>query len=203
MLPFNQAADNNKSFILEKLMSHLPRQARVLEVASGTGQHALHFAKALPHNTWQPTDLPHNLSGITARFKMEGQPENLLLPQPLDISAVPWATQNELFQHRYDAVYACNCLHVISWGLVEAFFKGVDATLDTGGHLFLYGPYKYEGAFTTESNARFDGWLKETYPGGGIRDFEAVDALAQAIGLSLVADHAMPANNQFLVWQRR
>ncbi|WP_319621091.1 DUF938 domain-containing protein [Pseudovibrio sp. SPO723] len=202
VLPFNKAADNNKGFILEKLLKHLPEGSTVLEVASGTGQHALHFSKAMPAINWQPTDLPHHLQGISARFELEGQPENLMSPRALDISALPWSTQSALFQQHFDALYACNCLHVISWDLVEAFFQGVDGTLKSGGHLFLYGPYKYEGAFTTQSNEQFDGWLKETYPGGGIRDFEAVNALAEAIGLTLVADHAMPANNQFLVWKR-
>lgn len=195
MLPYCQAAENNKEPILAVLRDAFADVRRVLEIASGTGQHAAHFAAALPRLTWQPSDLPPNLPGIEARRRAGGT-ANLLAPIELDVGRFPWPESG------FDGLFAANCLHIVSWPLVTDFFRGAGEVLGAGGTLCVYGPFKYGGAFTTGSNARFDAWLKGNDPASGIRDFEAVDALAREQGLRLAADHAMPANNQLLVWRR-
>ena len=122
--------------------------------------------------------------------------QNIAKPAILDVADNPWRVEP------VEAVYAANCVHIMSWGHVVKMFQGLDKALKPGGHLVLYGPFKYKGDFTSDSNARFEQWLKGNDPQSGIRDFEKVDALAKEIGLSLLADHNMPANNQCLIWQR-
>ena len=195
MQPCSQAAENNKEPIARVLRDAFAEARTVLEIASGTGQHAVHLGRCLPHLIWQPSDLAENLDGIGARLAEEGPP-NVNPPLELDVSRHPWPASP------VDGVFSANCVHIVSWTNVEHLFRGVGHLLSDGGTLCLYGPYKYGGDFTTESNARFDGWLKQTDPVSGIRDFEAVDDLARAQGLSLVNDHPMPANNQLLVWRR-
>lgn len=167
----------------------------MLEIGSGTGQHAVFFARALPHLLWQPSDRAEWLPALRARIAQEG-PENLAAPIELDVTWAPWPIFDA------DTIYSANTLHIMAWQEVEAFFAGVGRTLAKAAHrtLAVYGPFKYRGAFTTPSNAAFDESLKSRDPASGIRDFEAVDALARAQGLVLSADHAMPANNQLLVW---
>lgn len=121
---------------------------------------------------------------------------NVLPPLALDVNQTGWR------RDRYDAVFSANTLHIMSWPEVERFFAGVGDVLETGGLLAVYGPFNANGAFTSESNARFDAWLKARDPASGVRDFEAVDALARAQGLILLRDIAMPANNRTLVWRR-
>lgn len=171
------------------------RARRVLEIGSGTGQHAVFFARALPHLLWQPSDRTEWLATLRARIAGEG-PANLAAPIELDVSMAPWPIVSA------DAIFSANTLHIMAWHDVEAFFAGAGRTLAEGAHrtLAVYGPFKYRGAFTTPSNAAFDASLKARNPASGIRDFEAVDALARARGFALSADHAMPANNQLLVW---
>ena len=171
-----------------------------LEIGSGTGQHAVFFARALPHLRWQPSDRAEWLPALRARIAREG-PGNLAAPIELDVSMSPWPI------NAADAVFSANTLHIMAWHEVEAFFAGIGRTLAAARReasaprtLAVYGPFKYRGAFTTASNAVFDDSLKARDPASGIRDFEAVDALACAQGLALAADHAMPANNQLLVW---
>ena len=196
-LPHSEACERNKEPILGVLHGAFADCGRVLEVGSGTGQHAVHFAAALPGLTWQPTDLPEALPGLLARLRVEGPP-NVLSPAPLDVLAEPWPFPVA----GVDAVFTANTLHIVSTAHVEAFFRGVGQVLAPGGVLAVYGPFRYGGNFTTPSNAAFDGWLKRRDPASGIRDFERVDELAAARGLKLVADHAMPANNQLLIWHR-
>ena len=194
--PYSPAAESNKGPIGEVLQDAFAHARSVLEIASGTGQHAVHMAGLLPHLTWQPSDLAENLPGLVARHALEATP-NLLPPIELDIALRPWPVDD------IDAIFAANCLHIVSWSLVEAFFDGAGAVLAAKGCLLaVYGPFKYGGAFTTTSNADFDAFLRARDPAAGIRDFEAVDKLAEAQGLKCVQDHAMPANNQLLVWQR-
>lgn len=195
LLQSSQAAENNKAPIAAILKSAFADVETVLEIASGTGQHAVHMAAMLPHLTWQPSDLAENLPGLAARIELEG-PANVLPPIVLDIGALPWPVGT------VDGVFAANMLHIVSWPLAEAFFEGVGQVLAPGGTLCIYGPFRYAGAFTTESNAAFDAMLRSRDPRSGIRDFEAVNALAEAQGLRLIADHAMPANNQLLVWRK-
>jgi SAM-dependent methyltransferase len=195
MLPFSEACERNKGPILEVLRTAFADRRRVTEIGAGTGQHAVHFAQHLPHLDWQPTDRAEYLPGLAARIAAEGPP-NLLPPLDLDVLRSPWPAVPA------DAVFSANTLHIMSWTAVEALFAGMDRLLPTGGVLAIYGPFRYGGRFTTESNAAFDRMLRERDPVSAVRDFEAVDALAAAAGLRLCADHPMPANNQLLVWNR-
>ena len=194
-LPFSPAAENNKHAILEVLTGAFEEAKHVLEIGSGTGQHAVFFAQNLPHLRWTPSDIRPALDGIRMRLAQEG-PDNIMEPVLLDLVDPNWPV------NQVDAIYSANVVHIVSWPLVEALFDGVGNVLAPGGLLYLYGPYKYKGQYTTESNANFDLWLKDRDPNSGIKDFEAVNALALAQGLRLVQDHAMPANNQLLVWRR-
>lgn len=196
MLPFSEACERNKEPILEILRPLLADRWRVVEVGAGTGQHAVHFARQLTHVDWQPTDRTEYLPGIVARIAAEGT-ANLRSPIELDVMQGEWPP------FAADAVYSANTLHIMSWPEVEAFFRGVGRILGAGGLLVVYGPFRYAGRFTSESNAAFDRSLRSRDPASGIRDFEAVSVLAAAQGFELEADHAMPANNQLLVWERR
>jgi SAM-dependent methyltransferase len=203
MLPFSAAAENNKRPILEKLREAFAKTSRVLEISSGTGQHAVFFAEKLPHLDWRPSDLEEHLPSLEQRIvEADAELDNLLAPIELDIADLPWPVSASDYEDAYDGIFSSNSLHIVSWPLVEAFFEGVGETLAPGGTLCVYGPFKYGGKFTTPSNEAFDKSLKEKDPESGIRDFEAVNELAEKIGLKLVADHAMPANNQLLVWTR-
>jgi SAM-dependent methyltransferase len=194
MLPFSEACERNKEPILAVLREAFADRRRVVEIGAGTGQHAVHFARHLPQVAWQPTDRVEWLEGLAARVTAEGPP-NLLPPVELDVLREPWPAL------RGDAVFSANTLHIMSWPAVEALFAGLGRILEPGGVLAVYGPFRYRGAFTTVSNAEFDAMLRERDAASGVRDFEAVDALAGAAGLALQADHPMPANNQLLVWR--
>ena len=193
MLPFSEACERNKEPILEVLREAFADRTRVVEIGSGTGQHAVHFARHLPHLAWQPTDRSEFLAGLAARVAAEG-PSNLAAPLELDVLQDPWPPL------RGDALFSANTLHIMSWPAAQAMFAGLGRVLAADGVLAIYGPFKYGGRFTTASNAAFDQMLRERDPASGVRDFEAVDALARAAGLTLQADHDMPANNQLLIW---
>jgi SAM-dependent methyltransferase len=193
VLPFSEASDRNKEPIVAILRAALTGRARVVEIGAGTGQHAVHFARQLPHLDWQPTDRAQHLPGLAARIFAAGPP-NLHAPVELDVMQSAWPPIAA------DVVFSANTLHIMSWPEVEAFFHGVGRILGEGGLLVVYGPFRYAGRFMTDSNAAFDRSLRSRDPASGIRDFEAVNALAAAQGLGLEADHAMPANNQLLIW---
>ena len=195
-LPFSQASDNNKQPIFDGLRRHLLNPGSVLEVGGGTGQHAVFFAERLPFINWQSTDLPENVILLNQRISHANLP-NLPLACPLDVNQETW------LRHPVDAVFTANSLHIMSISSVNNFFRGVGRVLKPGGLLFVYGPVKYQGLFTTESNAKFDLWLKSRDPVSGVRDFETFDRLALAIDLELVEDNDMPANNQLLVWKKQ
>jgi SAM-dependent methyltransferase len=197
-LPFSEACERNKGPILEVLRRHLQAsRGIVLEVGAGTGQHAVHMARHLPGLTWQPTEQAAHLAMLSARIGAEKVP-NLLLPLELDVSQVEWPCGRD----DIDAVFTANTFHIMSWSQVQAFFRGAGRVLRYDGLLLVYGPFRYGGQFTSHSNAVFDETLRVRDSASGIRDFEAVDALAAAGGLRLVEDCAMPANNQTLVWRR-
>lgn len=196
MIEFSQAADNNKADICDKLCNILTSSRHLLEIGSGTAQHAVHMAQRLPHLIWQTSELAINLKTVQARLDHE-RPQNVKDPIELDVSSQPWALAS------CDAIYSANTVHIMSWADVEHLFHGVGKTLQNNGFLCLYGPYKYNGNFTTPSNERFDQWLKQNDPVSGVRDFEEVNRLAQDQQLVLQNDFAMPANNQLLVWQRQ
>jgi SAM-dependent methyltransferase len=193
---YSPAAEKNKTPILEELRERLAPTARVLEVGSGSGQHALHFTEALPELRWQPTEHPAVMPALEANLGAAGR-EAILQPQALDLAADSWPTGP------FDTVYAANVMHIVSVPLGEALLRGAASVLGEGGQLLLYGPYRFAGAFTTESNAEFDQWLKARDPASGVRDFEAVTAAAEAVGLVLEDNRAMPSNNQLLCFRRR
>ncbi len=195
MLTLSEACERNKGPILAVLTAELAASRRVLEIGSGTGQHAVYFATHLPHLLWQPSELPENLPPLAQRIALEG-PANLQAPQALDVRDTSWKVAPA------DAVFSANTLHIMSWGEVGDFFRGVGELLAAPGVLCVYGPFRYGGRHTSDSNAEFDAYLKARDPASGIREFEALDSLARSAGLDLAADHAMPANNRTLVWRR-
>jgi len=195
MPPFSQAAENNKEPIARVLADAFADARHVLEIGSGTGQHAVHFGRALPHLIWQPSDLAENLDGIRARLEREG-PANVRPPVPLDVGLLPWPVA------AVDGIFSANAVHIMGWPRVEDLFFGVGDVLEPGGTLCLYGPFKYKGAFTTPSNAEFDAWLKRQDPQSGIRDFEAVDELAAPRACALPPTTPCRPTNQLLVWRR-
>lgn len=201
MLPFAPSAERNKDAILAGLRPHLARCRRVLEIGSGTGQHAVHMSAALPQLVWQCSELPGTVSGLAARLEAEG---TVRTPPPLalDVAAPPWPLPASGAPDAFDAVFTANTLHIMSFAHVGQFFARIGEVLAPGGLCCVYGPMKYGGAFTTKSNAEFDAQLRARDPLSGIRDFEALDELAQAQGLTLLEDLAMPANNQLLIWRR-
>ncbi|MGY4516271.1 DUF938 domain-containing protein [Lysobacter sp. HA18] len=192
--PFAPACERNRDPILEVLRRHFVGCRSVLEVASGTGQHAVHFAAALPWVTWQCADLAPRLPGIQQWLDDAGLP-NTPAPLVLDVCGA-WP------MGPYDAVFSANLLHIVDWRAVEAFFNGVARVLGTGGTLVVYGPFNANGTYTSVSNRDFDAWLKARDRRSGIRDVEAVRALAEQAGLRAVNEITMPANNQCLVWRR-
>lgn len=192
--PYADACDRNRGPILEVLQQYCADRRRVLEIGSGTGQHAVHFAAALPHLSWQTSDLAPNLPGIRQWLEESGLP-NLLPPFALDVDG-EWPDE------RFDALFTANTLHIMSWSSVTALFAALPAVLSADAVLAVYGPFNYDGRFTSPSNATFDAWLKQRSADSGIREFGDVDTLARAAGFTLVADRAMPANNRTLVWRR-
>jgi cyclopropane fatty-acyl-phospholipid synthase-like methyltransferase len=193
--PFAPSCERNRDPILEVLQPVLRHARSVLEIGSGTGQHAVHFAAAMPWLRWQASERPAHLAGIVAWLD-EAALANTPPPLALDVATGPWPAMG------FDAVFSANTLHIMGWPQVQAFFAGVQGVLARGGTLAVYGPFNYGGACTSESNAQFDAWLKARDAASAIRDFEAVDALARGIGLHLAGDHALPANNRLLVWRR-
>ena len=190
--PFSESCERNKAPILAVLREVFIQPARILEIGSGTGQHAVHFGAALPHLTWQTSDLPANHAGIRAWLEDAALP-NVLAPLALDVNG-PWPDGT------YDGIFTANTLHIVSWELAQKLIAGVGTLLRKDGRLAVYGPFNYAGNFTSDSNARFDEWLKNRDPLSGIRDFEAVANCAEINGLHLEADQAMPANNRLLVF---
>ena len=167
----------------------------MLEIGSGTGQHEVYFAAALPHLIWPPSDRAEHLTGI-ALWLDEARLPNVAAPLALDVCG-SWPNE------RFDAVFSANTLHIMGWDEVQGLFATLPNVLADDAVVAVYGPFNYGGAFTSPSNAAFDATLRRRSSRSGIRDFEAVDELAQSVGLKLVEDCAMPANNRTLVWQRR
>jgi cyclopropane fatty-acyl-phospholipid synthase-like methyltransferase len=194
--PFSESCVQNREPILAVLRDVFADRLHVLEIGSGTGQHAVYFGAVLRHLRWQTADVTLHHPGIR-QWLAEAALSNVLPPIALDVSQKSWRSG------RYDAVFSANTLHIMSWPEVKHFFEGVGEVLEPGGVLAVYGPFNYSGTYTSESNARFDAWLKSRDPASGVRDFEAVEALAHAQGLVLQQDIAMPANNRTLIWHRR
>jgi cyclopropane fatty-acyl-phospholipid synthase-like methyltransferase len=193
--PYAEACERNRAPILEVLRIELAGRSRLLEIGSGTGQHAVYFAPEFPGLVWQTSDVAQNHPDIRAWLDEAGL-ANVLPPLALDVCEDDWPSES------YDAVFSSNTVHWMSWPEVECLFSGVGEVLQAGGAFCLYGPFNYRGEYTSESNARFDGWLKARDPSSGIRDFEAVDVLARKVGMTLRQDYEMPANNRTLVWSK-
>ena len=194
-LPFAQSAENNREAILAVLPQLLGERRSVLEIGAGTGQHAVAFASALEQLRWQPTEHPDNLDTLRPRCEAAAL-ANLAAPLALDIATGPWPGEWP------DAIYTANTLHIVSRELVKRLFRSLGERATPGSRLLVYGPFNYNGTFTTPSNERFDAWLRERNPVSGLRDFAWVDDLAQAAGYELVDDLTMPANNRFLCWEK-
>ena len=192
--PHAPSCERNREPILEVLTQHFADRRQVLEIGSGTGQHAVFFAARLPQLRWQTSDRPENLPGIAAWLDEAGLPNT---PSPIALDVLEsWPA------HAYDAVFSANTLHIMPWAAVEQLFAALPGVLAAHGKLAIYGPFNYGGNFSSESNAAFDVWLKEKAPHQGIRDVEKVNELAVRAGLSLLEDRAMPSNNRCLIWQR-
>lgn len=191
--PHAPSCERTRDPILAVLREHFAHRRAVLEIGSGTGQHAVHFAAALPHLMWQCSDREANLPGIRLWLD-EAALSNTPAPIALDVNGA-WPAR------RYDAVFSANTLHIMGWPEVGHLFAALPGVLAPEATLIVYGPFNVEGRFTSESNAAFDAQLRAKAPQQGLRDLEAVDALARGAGLALVEDRPMPANNRCLVWR--
>ncbi len=196
--PFSQACENNKQPILTILTKVFSNTKHVLEIGSGTGQHALFFSQHLPHLTWQTSDLSTNHQGINLWLD-DASWANVHRPIAIDLNKAWLMPKGNL---RVDGIYTANTLHIISWPLVIKFFEGIEKILASKAKVCIYGPFNYQEKFTSESNANFDLWLKERDVNSGIRDIEAILLLTSSAGLNLIDDYAMPANNRLLVFSK-
>ncbi len=194
--PYAAACDQNKAPILAVLQEIFSQPGTVLEIGSGTGQHAVHFATHLPHLTWQPTDQVEHLPGI-ALWLEEADLDNIRSVLELNVIQESWPVQQA------DGVFSANTAHIMSWPGVECLFSGIGRVLVSEGYFCLYGPFNYGGRYTSDSNAQFDQMLKARDPQSGIRDVDDLNQLAKEVGLISVQDYAMPANNRTLVWRRQ
>jgi cyclopropane fatty-acyl-phospholipid synthase-like methyltransferase len=192
--PFSESSEQNKHVIFEKIKPYLADGLEVLEIGSGTGQHAIHFASAVPGLVWQTSDLVENLPAIKAWIR-DSQLTNLPDPIELDVSS-GWINKS------YDLIYSANTFHIMSQIQVEYCLSRCTACLKPKAHLIVYGAFNYNGKYTSTSNEQFDRWLKSRDPQSGIKHFEWINQLASESGLRLVSDTAMPANNRILIWQR-
>ncbi|MFW5427152.1 MAG: DUF938 domain-containing protein [Methylophagaceae bacterium] len=197
VIPYSAACDRNKDVILELIQPHLKNAKAVLEIGTGTAQHAIYFAQNTPHLMWQTSDQEEYLEGINAQLQ-NANIDNVQRPYELDVNQTQWVEN----QQRFDLIYTANTFHIMSWSDVCAFFSGLVNVVNENAVLIVYGPFKYNDEFTSASNQAFDQSLRSRECGSAIRDFEAVVELAKQQGFELIKDHSMPANNQCLIWQR-
>ena len=201
-LAFSPAADRNKQAILDVLKQVLPETGSVLEIASGTGQHIIFFAAALPHLTWQPTDADAAaLPSIAARLQEENC-TSVREPLQLDVLDAQWPASGAAFTRRFDVIYCANMLHIAPWATCAALMRGSSRHLATGGVLITYGPYLEAGVVTAPGNFAFDESLRARDPAWGLRRLDDVTQEARLAGLNLCERHPMPANNLLLVWRK-
>lgn len=199
MKPFSESSEQNKSVILDVLKPLLAERQNVFEIGSGTGQHAIYFAQQLPHLQWHTSDRADAIQGIQLwvdeAVTITGL-TNIHSPLTLDVNDTVWP------DIKTDAVFSANTLHIMSWDDVTAFFNKAPMLLNANGVIIIYGPFNYNGQYTSLSNERFDQWLKNRDPQSGIRDFSALNELALKNGLKFLQDVKMPANNRILIWQK-
>lgn len=189
---YSPSCERNQQVIFDTLAPWLKQVTSVLEIGSGSGQHAFHFTQLLDHLNWQCTDRGEYLAGLEANIANHPK-----LPAAIELDVNgPWPEQC------YDMIYTANSLHIMDWQSVQALFSRLAKQLNPQGFFSCYGPFKYHGEFTSPSNANFQLWLKDRDPASGIRDFEALNSMAQDQDLSLIRDISMPANNQLLIWQK-
>jgi len=193
--PFSEACERNRQPILDIISPLLKEKRNLLEIGSGTGQHAVYFAENLPHISWQTSDCEENHSDINLWLD-DSPANNISRPISLNVLNDPWPNE------QFDAIYSSNTAHIMSWTAVVSLFTGVGSILNNRGIFLLYGPFNYNGDFTSESNRKFEDWLKSIDIERGIRDFEAVNQLAEKHGMKLLNDYEMPANNRILVWEK-
>lgn len=192
-LPFSQACENNKSPILEKLQRVFLTTGKVLEIGAGTGQHAVHFAGGMPYLQWQPTDHPDSVDLSRHRLEQAALP-NMLPALALDVTAAHWPVES------FTWAFSANTAHIMAWTAVEKMFYQIGRRMPEFGAFCLYGPFNNQGRFSSESNRQFDEHLRARSPRMGIRDLEDLNLLAESASLVLAENHAMPANNQLLVF---
>ena len=202
-LAFSPAADRNKQAILDVLLRVLPKNGRALEIASGTGQHIIFFAAAMPGWSWQPTDADAAaLPSIATRVQAQQQ-TNVRGPLWLDVLTAQWPASGSAFAETFDAIYCANMLHIAPWETCAALMQESHRHLATDGVLITYGPYLESAVPTSPGNLAFDHSLRTQNPAWGIRRLEDVTEQAQLAGLDLHERHAMPANNLLLVWRKQ
>jgi cyclopropane fatty-acyl-phospholipid synthase-like methyltransferase len=197
-LPFSEACERNKSPILEVLQEHLPKRGFILEIGSGTGQHAVFFANALSTFKWQPSDVPANIPSLAARIEQEGG-ENLKQPIPLDVLNDDLSAWPERI---LTAAFSANTTHIMSWEMVRAMFTGLGQKLKPRGVFILYGPFNQDGQYTSDSNRNFDLQLKSQNPEMGLRDVRTLETLAGKHDMTLKDTVDLPANNKCLVFAK-
>lgn len=193
--PFSQACENNKVPILNVIASYFNAGDCVMEIGSGTGQHALYFCQQLADVNWIPCEVPENMDTLKAGLSGE-KLSNLMSAQIVDVRQKKWSERG------LDGMFSANCLHIMPEAFNADFFRGAGEVLKQSAILCVYGPFKYQSEFTSDSNARFDLWLKDRDPLSGIRDFEKINQLAKENAFELIEDRAMPANNQCLIWRK-
>lgn len=193
--PYAESCAQNQQVILDELKKLFTAAGEVLEIGSGTGQHAVFFTQHMPHLVWQPSDLPDQHPGMKMWLD-EVEHGRIKTPLTIDVGAGPWPLEN------IDYVYSANTAHIISASQVVNMMTYIGNCLKAGGLFAQYGPFNYNGSYTSESNARFDVWLKQRDPDSCIKDFETLQSLAEKNGMSLFMDVMMPANNRLLVWQK-
>ncbi|WP_035385146.1 DUF938 domain-containing protein [Ferrimonas futtsuensis] len=193
-LPFSQSCENNKAPILAVLKQALAPATHVLEIGSGTGQHAVYFCEHLAHLQWQPSDQGEYLTALKMRLERFPKP-NLGPPLELDVTGC-WPAQS------FDGVFTANTCHIMAWEQVVQMWRGVGQVLQPGGRFCVYGPFNRNGRYTSDSNAQFDQWLMQRDPMSGIRDLEAMEAQGESQGMSLATIHTMPANNLLLEFHK-
>jgi hypothetical protein len=194
--PFSQACENNKDVILPVLKKVFASSENILEIGSGSGQHAVHFAKNLPHLHWHPADQVEYHAGIN-QWLADANLANISEPIPLNVNDNPWHIPKYI-----GGIFSANTLHIMSWPSVQNFFKGIAKNIPNCTTLCVYGPFNYGGKYTSFSNERFDQRLRQNSKHSAIRDFEAVNQLASEQGFTLIEDYQMPANNRLLYWQK-
>jgi len=191
--PYSAAAARNRDPIRAVLARYFDAPGTVLEIGSGTGQHAVYLAAQLPHLTWRASDQAEALDGLAARLQAEAP--GLAAPERLDVHDRPWPLT------AVDYVFSANTAHILDWAGVEALFQGIGTVLRPGGRFALYGPFAYDGEHTGPGNQAFDAALRRQGQGSGIRDVRALEPLARSVGLEWLADEAMPADNRTLIWR--